>query len=175
VVAEVTDERSWDFVPQAGLDLDAIRVERRAHLSDLKNTWWYVQRATSSSARAYYGDVEDLPAEIGRFDTSFLLAVLLHCRNPVAIVESVARRTDRRVVVTEPAWIDPAVGDAPVSALVPTAENGTWDTWWFYTPAFFVQLLGVMGFGRSTTTFHTQPYHGTEVPFFTVVAEHSHR
>jgi O-methyltransferase len=170
-VAEVSDERSWDFVPQAALDIAAITTLRREHIADLKSTCWYVQDATKSNARAHYGDVEDLPAELGRFDTSFLLAVLLHCRNPVAIVESVARLTERRLVVTEPAWADPKLGDAPVCSLVPSAENGIWDTWWLYTPEFFVQLLGVMGFVTSTVSFHTQDYQGVENRFFTVTAE----
>jgi hypothetical protein len=171
VVAEVTDEQSWDFVPQATLDMDAIKIERRAHIADLKNTWWYVQDATKSTARAHYGDVERLPAELGRFDTTFLLAVLLHCRNPAAIIESAARLTDRRVVVTEPYWVNPAVGEGPISALVPTVENGIWDAWWLFTPEFFVQLLAVMGYVESTVTFHSQIYNGAASRFFTVVAE----
>jgi O-methyltransferase len=169
VAAEVTDERGWDFVPQAGLDMEQVRADRQAHIADLKNTWWFIQRATHSHAQAYYGDIESLPPELGRFDSTFALAVLLHTRCPLAILEGAAKLTDHRMIVTD--LVNPALGEAPVCALCPSKENGVWDTWWSFTPAFFVQPLGVLGFTEPVVTFHTQPTKGIDIQFFTVVAE----
>jgi len=170
VAAEMTDERGWDFVPQAALDMEQIRAERHAHIADQKNTWWFVQRATGSHAKAYYGDIESLPPELGRFDSTFLLAVLLHTRNPLAILESAANLTDRRIVVMD--LVNPDLGDdAPICALIPSKDNGVWDAWWSLSHAFIVQFLGVLGFTEATVTFHTQPNRGVDNQFFTVVAE----
>jgi O-methyltransferase len=171
VAAEVTDERGWDFVPQARLDMAAIRQERSAHIRDIKNTFWFVHKATESQSRVYYGDVENLPDGLGRFDTAFLLSVLLHCRNPQAILESAARLTDKRVVVTDIHF--PELGDLPVMKLIPTGDSSIWDTWWSFTPAFFQQFLGVMGFDRFDLSFHSQPNLGVENQLFTLVAERS--
>ena len=101
VVAEVANDRGWDFVPQSDLDMATIRHERQVHIQDQKNTFWFVHRATNSRAHAFYGDIENLPEGLGQFDTTFLLSVLLHCRNPIAIVESAAKRTRSRLVITD--------------------------------------------------------------------------
>jgi hypothetical protein len=168
VVAEVTNDRGWDFVPYSELDMTAIKRERRVHIQDLKNTFWFVHRATHSRARAFYGDIENLPAGLGQFDTTFLLSVLLHCRNPIAIVESVAKRTRSRLVITE-LQLQMPIG--PTMSLVPTAKNRVWDTWWVFTPALFKQLLAIMGFDSFRVTHHSQPNAGVENNFFTLVAE----
>jgi O-methyltransferase len=171
VAAEVTDERGWDFVPQAKLDMGAIRQQRYAHIRDIKNTFWFVHKAFESRSKVYYGDVENLPEGLGRFDTAFLLSVLLHCRNPQAILESAVRLTDKRVVVTDIHF--PELGDLPVMKLIPTGDSAIWDTWWAFTPAFFRQFLGIMGFDRFEVILHSQPCFGVENQLFTLVAERS--
>ena len=46
------------------------------------------------------------------------------------------------------------------------------DTWWLFTPQFFVSALGVMGFTECTVSIHKQrqPAENREVAMFTVVA-----
>jgi SAM-dependent methyltransferase len=169
VVAEVSNDQGWDFVPYSDLDMDAIRRERQVHIQDQKNTFWFVHRATNSRASAFYGDMENLPEGLGQFDTTFLLSVLLHCRNPIAILESAARRTRSRIVITDMHLEQ--MPPMPVMSLVPTADNEVWDTWWVFEPILFTQFLTIMGFDRFRVTHHSQPNSGVQNKFFTLVAE----
>lgn len=175
VAVDITSERGWDFVPQVGIDGESLLAERRNHLQAIKDTFWFVHKATGSEAKIYYGDVEALPEALGGFDTFFLLAILLHSRCPAAILEGAARATSKRVVVTELSY--PDLGDEPIVRLQPSAENRVWDTWWRFSPRFIQNFLGILGFSKSSVFFHSQPnFHiqtniGVEFPFFTVVAE----
>ena len=76
----------------------------------------------------------DLPAELGEFDVAVLASVLLHTRSPAKILASCARRVRGSIIVTDLYY--PEIGDGPVCSLVPTLENGMWDTWWRFSPAF---------------------------------------
>jgi hypothetical protein len=45
-----------------------------------------------------------------------------------------------------------------------------WDTWWRFSPKFFVDVLRSMGFPSSRVSFHTQTHLGQPADLFTVVA-----
>jgi hypothetical protein len=45
------------------------------------------------------------------------------------------------------------------------------DCWWFYTPAVLQQMVGCLGFERSTVTYHQQLYDGNPYRLYTIVAE----
>lgn len=99
-----------------------------------------------------------------------LASVLLHCRRPFDLLQSVAERVRRTVVVTE--LYDPALGEAPLCRLLPHAGGDQVHTWWQFTPQFFVSALGTMGFTDCRVSFHSQkqPAENREVSMFSVVA-----
>jgi O-methyltransferase len=97
-----------------------------------------------------------------------LASVLLHTRSPVTLLESCARLVTDSVIVTDLSF--PAIGDGPVCSLVPSVENEAWDTWWRFSPSFFTQYLGVLGFPESQVTFHQQSAFRNSLDMFTVVA-----
>jgi hypothetical protein len=53
-------------------------------------------------------------------------AVLLHCRNPLRIVEQCGKRGKSLIIVDK---FHPALEGAAVSRLAPTPANFLWDKW----------------------------------------------
>jgi methyltransferase family protein len=98
---DLASDRSWDLVPFAGLDLPSFRVERRNHIERLKNGWWFAHRLFGSQAKVIYGNIYDIPEEIGLIDIATFGLILCHLRDPFQALHSALRLTQETVVVTE--------------------------------------------------------------------------
>jgi SAM-dependent methyltransferase len=166
ISVEVTDEHGWDFVPYPNPKLEEIFCPRGVVMQQLKNSYWFSHAALQSKARVYYGDAYNLPSVLGEFDIAVMGAVLLHCRDPLRIIEQCGKRAKTLIIVDK---FCPDLEHAPVSRLVPTAENFIWHTWWHFSTQFIKQFLGVMGFTTSEPTTHEQFHRGKAHTLFTVV------
>ena len=91
VSVEVTAEHGWDFVPYPAARLKEVFGPRRIVMQQLKNSYWFSHAVLQSKARMYYGDVYNLPASLGQFDIAVMGSVLLHCRDPLRIIEQCAK------------------------------------------------------------------------------------
>ena len=167
VAVETSEEFGWDYVPQVEALTPVVLQERAVIMDRLRNGFWLAHAEFGSSARIHYGSAYQLPAEMGQFDVAVMACVLLHCRDPLRVIENCARRAPSLVIVDRSC---PDLPDGPVCRLVPTRENGMWDTWWDLSPLLLRQFLAVMGFTNVTTTFHVQRYSNGMVPLFTIVA-----
>jgi O-methyltransferase len=174
VAVELGPETEWDVVPQDGLDVEQIARDRLEMMHRLRNAWWLTRELSGGHAQVHYGSAYTLPGALGRFDVSVMACILLHTRDPLRILQNCADRTDEALVIVERHF--PELGNAPVARLVPTAENGIWDTWWDFTPELFVEFTRVLGFTDVEVTYHEQLFvgadreHGHVMPLFTVVA-----
>lgn len=166
---DIDEQQTWDFVPQANVNMAEVEKTRRLGMRLLKNGFWFAHRAHGSRARVLYSNIYELPDELGRFDVAVLGLILLHLRDPLTALERCARHADT-IVVTELLIPSAGSGDAATAQLVPTAANGVWDTWWHFTPRFIVEFLRVLGFPNIATSIHAAPCSGVPHPLFTVVA-----
>lgn len=173
VAVELGPTTPWDVVPQADMDLDQILAERHTVMEQIRNGFWYARAAMGSTAQVHYGSAYDLPPGLGRFDVSVMASVLLHSRDPLRILERCARLTDRTLVIVE--QYHPDLDGRPVAHLTPTRDNGVWDTWWAFSPDFFVNFCAVLGFAKTRVDFHEQRHLSSgaeaQIPLFTLVAE----
>jgi SAM-dependent methyltransferase len=169
---ELAPGGDWDVVPHVDVDVDVTRAGQRATMDRVRNGYWFAHRRFGSRARVHYGSVYAVPEELGHFDVVVLGAVLLHTRDPLRILESLSRRADR-VVICETHI--PEIDGAPVMRFFPTPESAQWDTWWHFSPEFFEQALGVLGFDDIAVTRHVERHISDgqvyEMPMFTVVAQ----
>lgn len=168
VSIEVTDDHGWDFVPYPKARLDEVFGPREIVMRQLKNSYWFSHAALQSRAKVYYGDAYNLPAALGDFDIAVMGAVLLHCRDPLRIVEQGAKRAKTLIIVDK---FHPDLEGAPVCRLAPTPENFIWHTWWHFSTQFITQFLAVMGFPSSKTTTHEQVHRGRAHMLFTTVGQ----
>lgn len=167
---EPTMAHLWDTVPLHDFDMPRWRGEFTEHIEKVRNSFWYLHRQYGSRVRVFEGDPYELAPGFGPFDVGVLASVLLHCRRPFDLLQSVADRVRHTMVVTEA--YDPAQGDAPLCRLLPHDSIRQVNTWWQFTPQFFVHALSVLGFTDCHVSFHTQkqPAANREVAMFTVVA-----
>lgn len=166
VSVEVTAEHGWDFVPYPAAKLEEIFDPRRTVMQRLKNSYWFSHAAHRSKARVYYGNVYDLPASLGEFEIAVMGSVLLHCRDPLRIVEQCGKIARTLIIVD---MFHPDLEGAPVCRLAPTPQNFLWHTWWHFSTQFFTQFLAVMGFTLTKISKHQQNHRGRAHTLFTVV------
>ena len=170
VSVEVTAEHGWDFVPYPAKKLEELFGPRAKHIERLKNSYWFSHAAHQSKAKVYYGDVYNLPATLGQFDIAVMGSVLLHCRDPLRIVEQCGKLA-RLLIITD--VFHPDLEGTPVCRLVPDPLNFIWHTWWQFSTQFFTQFLAVMGFTTTSNLTHQQYYLGKANTLFTIVAQRS--
>ena len=169
VSIEARDESVWDLFWDVHQPLpphlQTLLTDSRKALNEVKNSYWFCHEAFASKARVHYGTAYELPRDLGEFDISVMACMLLHNKNPLRIIENCARVTRDEIIIVEPVR-------QQLSSIefLPTGDQPWWDTWWGFTPRFFVNVLRSMGFTDSTVTRHTQICFDKPQELFTVVA-----
>ena len=134
----------WNVVPH-GCDetqLAQFVLERNLDLQRLKNAYWYAHRLLNSRAKAYYGDVYNLPSMLGKFDVVFFGMILGHLRDPFQALFSGAKLCRDTIIVTN----QMPRHESAIASFMPSRENGLLDGWWAMTAACVAQMLEVLGF-----------------------------
>jgi SAM-dependent methyltransferase len=158
----------WDLYEPLPAHLQTLRTDSCKALNEIKNSYWFCHDAFNSKARVHYGSAYELPAELGQFDVSVMACMLLHNKNPLRIIENCARLTRDEIIIVEP--VRKLQSAQAAAEFLPTGDEPWWDTWWGFTPRFFVNVLRSMGFTHSTVTHHTQICFDKPQELFTVVA-----
>jgi O-methyltransferase len=166
VSVEVTAEHGWDFVPYPAQKLEEVFGPRAIVMERLKNSYWFSHAAHQSKAKIHYGDVYNLPAALGQFDIAVMGSVLLHCRDPLRIVEQCGKMA-RSLIITD--MFHPDLEGTSVCRLAPAPQNFLWHTWWHFSTQFFTQFLAVMGFTTTANLTHQQHRLGRAYTLFTIV------
>ena len=151
VCVDLPPDHAWDFVPFATLDTDQTSGERAEYMEYMRNGFWFAHRAFGSRAKVFYGTADTLPASVGRFDVALLAAVLLHCRDPLGVIDTCARRADTLIIVE---MLCEDIEGHAVQRLAPSPQNRDWSIWWHFSTSFFRNYLAVIGFSRLQITTH---------------------
>lgn len=167
-VVEPPMESFWDMVPQAGVDLEEIQKVFGSHIERIRNSFWFLHRRYESNVEAYEVDAYRIPPQPAKFDIAVLASVLLHVSSPVKMLESVAAVADQIIIVE---LYIAELADYPVCWLSPSVVNRAVDKWWDFSPKFFEQYLGVLGFPHTVVTRHRQHFAHTDEwsELFTIV------
>ena len=169
VSVELPDEPGWDFVPYPAQRLAPELAPRREIMTKVKNSWWFVHAAHHLRAQQVVAHAADLPPDLGAFDYGVLASVLLHCRDPLGILQGCAAHA-KALVITD--LLFPELEGRPVAELVANAQNFQWDTWWRFSTQYFIQYLQVMGFHIRATVLSSHRHAGRDgYRMFSIVAE----
>jgi hypothetical protein len=178
----VSFDAGWDvtidLLPAPGFETRKLRRDNAKDVSDFNNSWWYLHRLYNSNAKMVYGNIYDLPGDIGDFDVATFGCILLHLRSPIAALEQAARRGPKTIIVTE-SWTE---GSSSLMSNTmrpfPNGESGRWVIWWLISAGAIVEMMKILGYEDCTVTEHTALHqHGhdaanpwVEQPMYTVVA-----
>jgi SAM-dependent methyltransferase len=169
---DLSKDYAWDLVPYARWkDYAYISHGHRYHIESLNNAYWLCHRCLNSNAKAVYGDVYNIPEQIGEVDIVIYGSILLHLRDPFLALQSGTRLAREAVVVTEVLRRDRIFqSKEPYMKFLPDPETlEPKDTWWDLRPEFVVRVINVLGFEDIRVTYHSQLCKGEEVQLYTVV------
>lgn len=144
--------KSWNVVPRAANQqkLDSDSRSREVCHSRLQNAYWFCHQRLNSRAKVHYGDVYQLPLELGNFDTVFLGMILPHLRDPFQAIYSASRLAVDTLIITNPGrktgLIDRLFGRLYQAKFLPSKSNDLVDAWWALSSSCIERMLGTVGF-----------------------------
>lgn len=114
-----------------------------AEIEQWKNAYWLSHRLLKSKAEVYYGNIYELPAELGQFDVAIVGSVLEHLNDQITALASIARLTKETIVLISPVLQT----DERIARFEALASNPDADfTWWTYSLGVYHEVFGMLGF-----------------------------
>jgi SAM-dependent methyltransferase len=178
VAYDLSENQEWDIVPFSGYDYRQFMLSRKAHIRRINNSFWLCHRAYRSHARVVYGEVYDIPEEIGMVDISTFGCILLHVRDPFHALQNALRLTKETVIITEPLrrWYFPVqllskfVGP-PLVFLPEFRSCKPKETWWVLSPEVIKRFIGALGFEEAQVRYHFQKFQGRKRLLYSVIGQ----
>jgi SAM-dependent methyltransferase len=140
-----------------------------ASYEPIRNAYWLAHQLYRSAARVYYGNIYQLPEELGQFDIVLVGSVMEHLSDPVSALASISKLTGSCMVVNT-TLLDT---DDEIARFEPSAETPENDyTWWVYSRGIYEKLFAMLGFEIATISWN-EFYHardGVWQPRATIVA-----
>jgi|ERR1043166_2401685 ubiquinone/menaquinone biosynthesis C-methylase UbiE len=114
-----------------------------AEIEQWKNAYWLCHRLLGSKAEVYYGNIYELPTELGQFDIAMVGSVLEHLSDQITALASIARMTKETIVVVTPLLQT----EERIARFESLASNPAADfTWWTYSLGVYREVLAMLGF-----------------------------
>ena len=113
-----------------------------SYLDSLKNSYWLAHRLYGSKNKAFYGDVYDLPESLGMFEVAVVGQILVHLRDPITALASIARRCSDTLIIVE-GMLD---SDDSIAKFFTRADTGLEWIWWQYSTGMHRELMKIIGF-----------------------------
>ena len=153
---DMASPAQWQLVPFRAKGFDVAKMQRsiESALIPVRNGYWLAHRLLQSRARVYYGDIYNIPDEIGQFDVVLFGMVLPHLREPFHALAQTARLSRDTVIITQQA---PRIA-GPLAYFIPNARMNpnileSYGAWWVFTEECFREMLQVLGFKVESVTY----------------------
>jgi SAM-dependent methyltransferase len=148
--AEVVSFDSADPKMHAAVPYREIRTSTHPHpvipnFHEVRNGYWLTHRLLGSRVKCFYGDVYDLPAELGEFDVVMVGQILGHLRDPLGALTSIAPRCRGKLIITDFMYIsDQPLAWFPGSVDLPETMYRPM-IWWQLSPVLIRNFLRIVG------------------------------
>jgi SAM-dependent methyltransferase len=127
-----------------------------AEIEQWKNAYWLCHRVLDSRAEVCYGNIYDLPRDLGQFDVAIVGSVLEHLSDQITALASIARLTKETIVLVSP-LLETAERIARFEGLADHPENDF--TWWIYSEGVYREVFNMLGFRIAAITNAEYYYH----------------
>ena len=150
-----------------------------------RNAFWFAHKANNSNSKLIECHINDLPDDIGFYDISTICAVLLHLQNPFLAMQKMLSHTKEKIIITEMGGYARIKSfrnvlknlirrfrstPPPTMTFLPDQHRAPFK-WWKLSPEIIVNMANILGFEKSTVTYHKQIVNGHPTVMFTVVCE----
>jgi len=147
VSVDASSAAVWDRMPFLSTlyatDYERWLEEANSYLNAIKRSYWLSHTELNSSAAVYYGSVYDLPPSLGEFDVVLVGQLLVHLRDAIRAIASIAKCCRGTMVIAE----GMIASDEPVSYLLPRSEAPDRDySFWHHSIGFYRELMKIVGF-----------------------------
>jgi 2-polyprenyl-3-methyl-5-hydroxy-6-metoxy-1,4-benzoquinol methylase len=141
---DMIDGTQWDVVPSVKVQDELEEFRKRTYQVDqrLKNAYWFAHSRLKSKARAYYGDIYDLPGGLGAFDVAVFGMILSHLRDPFQALYSVSRLVSDTIIITN----QMTESDDAMGFFIPAIDAREQKAWWSLSSGCIARMLGILGF-----------------------------
>jgi SAM-dependent methyltransferase len=144
---DMSDARQQAFLPFKDKlyyrDRERWAEQYGAEIERWKNAYWLCHRLLGSKAQVYYGNIYELPEELGQFDVAIVGSVLEHLSDQISALASIARRTRETIVIVSPLLQT----EERIARFESLAGNPDADfTWWTYSLGVYREVFGMLGF-----------------------------
>lgn len=158
---DMDDKRRQDFLPYKGHicyeDPEVYYDQLNVGYQKLLNGYWYAHRALESNARVYYGDVYQLPVDLGPFDVAIAGAIMMHLQNPILALESISRVTSDKIIVVD--TIDTNTEDKIAHLKADGDDPSMHYFWWTYSIGLYREVFEMLGFDLIRVSENTYRLH----------------
>jgi len=144
---DMSDARQQKFLPFKdklySRDPEQWAKQYGAEVEQWKNAYWLCHRLLKSQAEVYYGNIYELPGELGQFDIAIVGSVLEHLNDQITALASIARLTKETIVLVSPLLQT----EERIARFEALASNPAADfTWWTYSLGVYREVFGMLGF-----------------------------
>lgn len=142
-------------------DPTAWAEKHNVEVEQWKNAYWLCHRLLNSHAKVYYGDIYDLPVELGQFDIAIIGSVLEHLSDPITALASVARLVRETIVVVAPL----IETEEKIARFEGSSDRPANDfTWWTYSTGLYREVFKMLGFVLDRVISNRYRYHYLDRP-----------
>ena len=152
-----------------------------------RNAYWYAHKAFKSKSKLIICHVNNLPDELELQDIGISFSVLCHIRDPYTALMRMCSHINEKIVITEfggynmrdtlfntiPRLYRKYFGkpQPPLARFLPGPKKAG-QVWWAYNHETIIQMLGCLGFEKTSVNFHDyRDLRGDKVFQWTVVGE----
>jgi len=142
---DMADPSHLNFVPYVHPDFDMEKCQKTYFewAEQLKNSYWFAHGLLESGAKAFYGNIYNIPEILGDFDVILFGMVLPHLRDPFQALYSGSLRAKKTIIITQQA---PQIDEA-YAYFMPDSETLSPEVaWWSMSEKCVEKMLGVVGF-----------------------------
>jgi SAM-dependent methyltransferase len=123
---------------------------KRTEVVRMQNGYWLAHRLLNSKAHVVYGDACELARFVDPTDVVLIGQMLVHVRDPLAIIEQACKVAKETIIIAEGSW----EADQPLANFIGAQYPGV-NAWWHLSSGCYRASLSTFGFDLAKVTKST--------------------